>query len=126
MKSSESAGSRSWQSASLPGSEPESSAPLRRASSLALRAASRTRAASTHLATMRLRVGRVLLEVVAELLVDQRLDEALDLAVAELGLGLPFELRLGNLDRDDRGEPFADVVALSASSSFFSRPLRSA
>ena len=50
MKSSESAGSRSWQSASLPGSEAMSSAPLRRVSSRALRAASRAAAASTTLA----------------------------------------------------------------------------
>ena len=54
MKSSERAGSRSWQSASLPGSEEMSSAPLRRVSSRALRAASRAAAASTTLATMRL------------------------------------------------------------------------
>ena len=54
---------------------------------------------------------RVLLEEGAELVVDDRLDDALDLGVAELGLGLPFELRLRNLDADDRGQPFADVVA---------------
>jgi hypothetical protein len=44
------AGSRSWQSASLPGSELISSAPFRRVSSRALRAASRAAAASTILA----------------------------------------------------------------------------
>jgi len=42
-----SAGSFSWQSASFPGSPAMSSAPLRRVSSRALRAASRARAAST-------------------------------------------------------------------------------
>jgi hypothetical protein len=47
MKSSEKAGSFSWQSASLPGSDEESSAPLRRTSSRALRAASLARADST-------------------------------------------------------------------------------
>ena len=52
-KISECAGSRSWQSASLPGSEFMSRALLRRVSSLALRAASRASAASTTLATMR-------------------------------------------------------------------------
>ena len=46
------AGSRSWHSASLPGSELMSSAPLRRVSSRALRAASRAAAASTTLARM--------------------------------------------------------------------------
>jgi hypothetical protein len=39
------------------------------------------------------------------------LDEALDLGVAELGLGLPLELRLAQLDRDDGGQTLADVVA---------------
>ena len=47
----------------------------------------------------------------AELVVDDRLDDALDLGVAELGLGLAFELRMRNLDADDRGEPLADVLA---------------
>ena len=46
------AGSRSWHSASLPGSELMSSAPLRRVSSRALRAASRAAAASTTLVRM--------------------------------------------------------------------------
>jgi hypothetical protein len=31
--------------------------------------------------------------------------------VAQLGLGLPLELRLGQLDRDDRGQALADVLA---------------
>ena len=57
---------------------------------------------------------RVLLEERAELVVDDRLDDALDLGVAELGLGLAFELRLRNLDADDGGQPFADVVAADA------------
>ena len=50
---------------------------------------------------MRLRDRRVLFEVGAELVVEDRLDDALDLGVAELGLGLPFELRVRNLDADD-------------------------
>ena len=53
MNSSHRAGSRSWQSASFPGRPPESMADLRRVSSRALRAASRARAASMHLPTMR-------------------------------------------------------------------------
>ena len=56
----------------------------------------------------------VLLEEGAELVVDDRLDDALDLGVAELGLGLPLELRMRNLDADDRGQPLADVVAADA------------
>ncbi len=51
MKISLLAGSRSWQSASLPGRLAMSSAPLRRVRSRALRAASRAAAASTTLAT---------------------------------------------------------------------------
>src|SRR6478735_5796894 len=48
---------------------------------------------------------------VPELLGHGALDEALDLGVAELGLGLTLELRLGELDRDDGGETLAHVVA---------------
>ena len=55
--------------------------------------------------------GRVLFEERAELVVDDRFDDALDLGVTELGLGLAFELRVRNLDADDRGHAFADVVA---------------
>ena len=53
---------------------------------------------------------RVLFEERAEPIVDDRLDDALDLGVPELGLGLPFELRLRNLDADDAGQALADVV----------------
>ena len=42
---------------------------------------------------------------------DRRLDLALDLGVAELGLGLALELRVGQLDADDRRQALADVVA---------------
>ena len=58
MKSSDSAGSFSWQSASLPGRPAISSAPLRRVRSRALRAASRARAASTILPADRTRFVR--------------------------------------------------------------------
>src|SRR5438105_2899320 len=54
MYSSHFSGSRSWQSASLPGSDAESSAPLRRTVSRALRAAIRARAASATFAITRL------------------------------------------------------------------------
>ena len=47
---------------------------------------------------------RVLFEIRAELVVDDRLDDALHLGVAELRLGLAFELRVRNLDADDRGQ----------------------
>src|SRR4029079_12634260 len=57
---------------------------------------------------------RVLLEKGAQLAVDDRFDDALDFGVAKLGLGLPFELRMRNLDADDRGQTFADVIARDA------------
>ncbi len=53
MKSSERAGSASWQSASLPGRPAPSSAPFLLTSSRARRAASRARAASMILSTIR-------------------------------------------------------------------------
>ena len=56
-------------------------------------------------------IGRVLVEVLAEAVGDGGLDLALDLGVAELGLGLALELRVGQLDADDRGQALADVVA---------------
>ena len=57
------------------------------------------------------RGGRVLLERLGEAVVDDLLDEPLDVGVAELGLGLPLELRVGNAHRHDRGQPLAHVVA---------------
>src|SRR3954471_4690488 len=57
------------------------------------------------------RVGGGLLDVLGELLVDDRGDEALHARVAELGLRLALELRVGELGRDDRGQPLADVLA---------------
>jgi hypothetical protein len=54
---------------------------------------------------------RVFLEIGPQRLVDCRLDDALHLAVAQLGLGLPFELRVAQLDAHDRRQALADVVA---------------
>src|SRR5215813_6357821 len=102
-KSSRYCGSRSEHSASLAAS-PSSSTPFLRVSSRALRAASRAWAARTHLsAIFRERFG--------ELVVDDLLDQALDVAVAELGLRLPFELRLRQPHRDHGRQAFADVVS---------------
>ena len=112
MKTSHSSGLVDWQSASLPGRPPPPSRPLRlRARSRALRAAIRADAAACALRTMSRALGGVLLEPGAELVVDHALHEALGLGVAELGLGLALELRLAELDRDDRGQALADVVA---------------
>ena len=55
--------------------------------------------------------GGVLLEELGELVVDDLGDDPLDLAVAELGLGLPLELRVGHADADDRRQPFLEVLA---------------
>ena len=63
-----------------------------------------------HLGDQRLRDGGVLLQVVAELLVDQVLDQAAHFAGPELGLGLALELGLRELDRDHRGQTLAGVV----------------
>ena len=56
-------------------------------------------------------IDGILDEEVAERLADDRLGQSLDLGVAELGLGLPIELGVGDLDRQDHGEALADVVA---------------
>ena len=88
-----------------------SSADFLRVRSRALRAASRARAALTAFSMMARATGGCSSRYVAEMLVDDRLDDALDLGVAELGLGLPLELRLAHLDGQHAGEPFADVVA---------------
>ena len=58
--------------------------------------------------------GRVLLEVRAEPVVHDLLDDPLHLGVAELRLGLPLELRLRDLHADDRDQALADVVAADA------------
>jgi len=54
---------------------------------------------------------RVLLEVRRQPLVDDGRHDALDLAVAQLGLRLALELRIGHLDAHHRHEAFADVLA---------------
>src|SRR5208282_1464502 len=59
-----------------------------------------------------LRHRRRLLQELAELLVYQPGNDSFDFGVAELGLGLAFELRLGNFYADDRGETLTRVVAL--------------
>ena len=53
--------------------------------------------------------GRILIEPLAEPFADDGGDDLADLGVPELGLGLPFVLGVGVLDRDDAGEAFAAV-----------------
>ena len=52
----------------------------------------------------------VSLKPIAELIGHHALHKSLGFGVAQLGLGLAFKLRLGELDRDNSGESFADVV----------------
>ena len=56
----------------------------------------------------------ILVEEVGETLVDLALDDAAHLAVTELGLDLPFELRVHHLHRDDGGKALANVVPREA------------
>ena len=53
---------------------------------------------------------RIFLEEEIEPLADQTVDDRADLGVAKLGLRLAFELRVLQLDRDDRGQPLHAVV----------------
>ena len=103
-------GSFSWQSASLPGRPPESSAPLRRVRSRALRAASRARAASIALPTIFFITAGFLSKNSPSLSLTNCVDVSADVAV-QLAFGLAFELRLRQLHADHRRQTFAHVVA---------------
>ena len=97
MNSSDLAGSRSWQSASLPGSEVMSSALLRRVISRALRAASRAAAAWTTLPTMILAsAGCSSNQALSASLIDA-FDHRPHLGGDELVLGLRGEFRIRRL-----------------------------
>src|SRR3982751_1655830 len=96
MKSSASEGSFTEQSASLPGSVEFSSADLR----------GRDRRADD-----RVGLRGVLLEELPEAVGDDRAPEPLHAGVAELRLRLALELRVGELRREDGGQPLADVLA---------------
>ena len=58
-----------------------------------------------------LRVVRVLFKIQSQPFADDALHDALDFGVAQLAFGLAFELRFGELDADDGGQAFADIVA---------------
>ena len=59
-----------------------------------------------------LRNGRMLLEIVSQLLAHNAVHGASRLAVSELLLRLSFELRLRKLNADNRGKTFADIFAV--------------
>ena len=83
-----------------PGSDPDSRAPLRRVSSRARCAASLARAASTPLRTIFLAGPGFCSRNAPSRSLTDRLDRPLDVGVAQLGLGLTFELGFGDLDRE--------------------------
>src|SRR5690606_29696545 len=58
----------------------------------------------------RLRDRRVLLEEARQLVVDNRLDRAAHLGVAELRLGLPLELRLAHLHAQHARQSLTEVL----------------
>ena len=111
MYSSHLAGSRSEQSASLPGRVRLSSALLRMTRSRALRAASRARLAVRHFSMIFLpsRGFSSSHSVSASATTDSTWPA--HLGVAQLDLGLALELRVGQLDADDGRQALAHVVA---------------
>ena len=111
MKISASDGSLTEQSASLPGRREFSSALLRRVRSRALRAAARAWAAWTALRMTWLASAGFSSRNSASLALTIGGDEALHARVAELGLRLALELRVGELGRDDGREALAHVLA---------------
>ena len=111
MYSSESAGSRSWQSASLPGQrrDVERAFALHQLARLASGVARPRR--QHRLLDDLLGLARMLFQEPAQALVDHALDDALHLRGDQLVLGLVAELRIRVLDRDHGRQPLADVVA---------------
>ena len=88
-----------------------SSAPLRRVSSRALRAASRAAAASTTLPTMILASCGCSSNQAASCLADDALDHRAHLGGDQLVLGLRRELGVRHLDRQHAGQALARVLA---------------
>ena len=110
MNSSQRAGSRSWQSASLPGRPLESMADLRRVSSRALRAASRARAASMHLPMMRRATVECLSKYSPSFSLTSCSTSPL-MSLFSLPLVWPSNCGCGSLHGDDGDQAFAHVVA---------------
>jgi len=64
-----------------------------------------------HLADDGPRLGRMLLEPLPETVADDALDHRAHLGAHQLVFGLRGKLRIGNLDRQHAGQPFAHIVA---------------
>ena len=111
MYSSHLAGSRSEQSASLPGRVRLSSADLRMTRSRAFLAASRARAEVRHFSMMALASRGFSSRKAPKASHQHLLDVGLHFGVHQLDLGLRLELRVAVLDADDGGQAFARVVA---------------
>ena len=126
MKISASRGSLTEQSASLPGSVEFSSADLRRVRSRALRAASRARAASTDFETIRLASVGFSSRNSPSFRLTVSLTRPSTWRVAQLGLRLALELRLGELHRDHGGQALADVLAREVRVLLLQEPLLAA
>ncbi len=62
---------------------------------------------------------RIFLEKIPQLLVEHCFNETFDLAVAQLCLCLALELRIRQLDRDDRGQPLSHIIAGQAAFHIF-------
>ena len=112
MKISASAGSRTEQSASLPGKRGVLERRLAPRQVARLAGGVPGMGGLDRLADHRTAVGGVLLEELGQALVHGGLHEARDRRVAELRLGLTLELRLAELHGDDGREALADVLAL--------------
>ncbi|MCG3118401.1 MAG: hypothetical protein ALAOOOJD_00590 [bacterium] len=54
---------------------------------------------------------RIFFKIRAQTVVTNGFDDAAHFAVAELGFGLAFKLRLGNFDAQHRGQTFAHIIA---------------
>ena len=68
------------------------------------------------------RSRRVLLEEGIDPLVANRIDGAVDLAVAQPRFGLPFKLGLMQLDAQDCGEPLTDIITGKIALILFEQP----
>ncbi len=110
MKSSQCSGSRSLQSASLPGRVAELEEGLALDQLAGPGGGLARPGRGERLLDDPFGLGGVLLEVLHQRVAQDRGHLSGDLAVAELGLGLALELRFLELDADHRGEPVPDVV----------------